>query len=256
MKVSVVTACYNSARTIADTIRSVAAQSHPDVEHIVVDGGSTDGTLEIVGSHRASIASLIRGPDEGIYDALNKGLAHSSGDVIGFLHADDIYAASDVITWIVQEFRSHVPDAVYGNVAFVQSDNIQRIVRVYRSGRFHPARIAWGWMPAHPAIFLSRAVFEKFGSFRTDYAIAGDFEFVARTFSTAGFKYRYLPKVLVKMRMGGISTKGWRSTVTLNKEVLRACRENGIRSNYLKILSKYPAKALEFLFPGDMNAER
>ena len=124
-----------------------------------------------------------------------------------------------------------------------------RIVRVYRSGRFRPSRIAWGWMPAHPAIFLSRAVFEKFGRFRTDYAIAGDFEFVARTFSTAGFKYRYLPQVLVKMRMGGISTKGWRSTLVLNKEVMRACRENGIPSNYLKILSKYPAKALEFFLP-------
>jgi glycosyltransferase involved in cell wall biosynthesis len=249
MKVSVITACYNSARTIADTIRSVAGQTHRDIEHIVVDGGSTDGTLDVIRSHRASIAKLVPGPDKGIYDALNKGLAQSSGEVIGLLHADDVYAGNDVIASIVEEFRAHSPDAVYGNVAFVKSDDVERIVRVYRSSRFRPSRIGWGWMPAHPAIFLSAAVFEKFGGFRTDYAIAGDFEFVARTFSAAGFKYRYVPKVLVKMRMGGISTKGWRSTVTLNREVLRACRENGIRSNYLKILSKYPAKALEFLFP-------
>jgi glycosyltransferase involved in cell wall biosynthesis len=215
-----------------------------------VDGGSTDGTLEIIAARRASIAALIPGPDRGIYDALNKGLAVATGDIIGFLHADDVYAADDVIGRVVQDFSAHAVDAVYGNVAFVRADDLERVVRVYRSQRFRPSRIAWGWMPAHPALFLSRRVFERFGAFKTDYAIAADFEFVARIFSSPGFSYRYLPKVLVKMRMGGISTKGWRSTVTLNREVLRACRENGIRSNYLKILSKYPAKALEFLFPG------
>jgi glycosyltransferase involved in cell wall biosynthesis len=250
MKVSVITACYNSARTIADTLRSVSSQRYRAIEHIVVDGGSTDGTLEIIAARRASIAALIPGPDRGIYDALNKGLAAATGDVVGFLHADDVYAADDVIGRVVQDFAVHAVDAVYGNVAFVRADDLERVVRVYRSQHFRPSRIAWGWMPAHPALFLSRKVFERFGDFKTDYAIAADFEFVARTFSSPGFSYRYLPKVLVKMRMGGISTKGWRSTVTLNREVLRACRENGIRSNYLKILSKYPAKALEFLLPG------
>lgn len=247
MKVSVITACYNSARTIADTIRSVSSQSYRDIEHILVDGGSTDQTLDIIDSQRRLISKLIPGPDHGIYDALNKGLAESSGDIIAFLHADDIYANNDVIASVVEESLAHSLDALYGDVAFVRGDDVNRIVRVYSSGRFRPSRIAWGWMPAHPALFLSRRVFEKFGRFKTDYTIAGDFEFVARTFSTPNFKYRYLPKILVKMRMGGISTKGWRSTVTLNKEVLRACRENGISSSYLKILSKYPAKALEFL---------
>ena len=247
MKVSVITACFNSARTIAHTIRSIASQTYGDIEHILVDGGSTDGTLDIIASERATISKLIPGPDRGIYDALNKGLAHSSGNIIAFLHADDLYAGDDVIACVVQELMVHSSDAVYGNVAFVRSDDVERIVRVYHSGRFRPSRIAWGWMPAHPALFLSRKVFEKFGRFKTDYKIAADFEFVARTFSTPNFRYRYLPKILVKMRMGGISTKGWRSTVTLNQEVLRACRENGISTNYLKILSKYPAKALEFL---------
>jgi hypothetical protein len=154
-----------------------------------------------------------------------------------------------VIQDVVREFAAQPLDAVYGNVAFVRGDDLERIVRVYRSERFRPSRIGWGWMPAHPALFLARSVFERFGRFKTDYAIAGDFEFVARTFPTPGFRHSYLPKVLVKMRMGGISTKGWRSTLTLNQEVLRACRENGISTNYLKILSKYPAKALEFLLP-------
>jgi glycosyltransferase involved in cell wall biosynthesis len=249
VKVSVVTACFNSARTIADTIGSVASQSHREIEHILVDGGSTDGTLEVIASRRASIAKLIPGPDDGIYDALNKGLAQSSGNIVGFLHADDVYADDRVIEDVVREFSAQPLEAVYGNVAFVRGDDLEQLVRVYRSERFRPSRIAWGWMPAHPALFLARSVFEKFGRFKTDYAIAADFEFVARTFPTPGFRYRYLPKVLVKMRMGGISTQGWRSTLTLNQEVLRACRENGISTNYFKILSKYPAKALEFLFP-------
>lgn len=249
MKVSVVTACYNSAATIADTIGSVASQSHREIEHILVDGGSTDGTLDIIASRRASIAKLIPGPDNGIYDALNKGLSASSGDVVGFLHADDVYADEHVIEEVVRRFSAQALDAVYGNVAFVRGDDLEHVVRVYRSERFRPSRIGWGWMPAHPALFIARTVFERFGRFKTDYAIAGDFEFVARTFPTPGFRHSYLPKVLVKMRMGGISTKGWRSTLTLNQEVLRACRENGISTNYLKILSKYPAKALEFLLP-------
>jgi glycosyltransferase involved in cell wall biosynthesis len=249
MKLSVITACYNSAHTIADTIRTVLSQNYGEIEHIFVDGGSTDGTLDIIEAGRGSNSKLIPGPDKGTYDALNKGLAASSGDLVGFLHADDMYADESVISRVVDEFRSDSLDAVYGDVAFVRRDDIDRIVRVYDSGRFRPSRIAWGWMPAHPALFLSRRIFERFGSFKTDYRIAADFEFVARIFSAPDFKYRYLPQVLIKMRMGGISTKGWRSTLTLNKEVLRACRENGINTNYLKILSKYPAKALEFLFP-------
>lgn len=249
MKFSVITACYNSVGTIAATIDSVSSQTYTEIEHVFVDGGSTDGTLGLIDSRRGSNSKLIPGPDKGTYDALNKGVAASSGDILGFLHADDMYADNGVISRVVQEFHSHSLDALYGNVAFVRRDDVGRIVRVYDSGRFRPSRIAWGWMPAHPALFLSRRIFERFGSFKTDYRIAADFEFVARIFSAADFRYRYLPEVVIKMRLGGISTKGWRSTLTLNREVLRACRENGINTNYLKILSKYPAKALEFLFP-------
>jgi len=249
VKVSVITACYNRAQTIVATIDSVAGQTHRDIEHIVVDGGSTDGTLELVSGRRSSIARLITGPDKGIYDALNKGIAASTGDMIGFLHSDDVYAGSDVIQTVVEETQARSLDALYGDVVFVRTDDVDRIVRVYSSRRFRPSLIGWGWMPAHPALFVSRKLFQKFGSFKTDYEIAGDFEFVARIFAKPSFKYGYVPKVLVKMRMGGVSTKGWRNTVMVNKEILRACRENGISSNYLKLLLKYPAKALEFLMP-------
>jgi glycosyltransferase involved in cell wall biosynthesis len=249
MKVSVITACYNSARTLGETIDSVASQTYGDIEHVVVDGGSTDGTMDLIARHRGSIAKLVAGPDKGIYDALNKGVAASTGDMIAFLHSDDVYAGNDVIERLAREIQSHSLDVIYGDVAFFRTENPERTVRLYSSKRFRPSRIGWGWMPAHPALVVSKRIFRSFGLFKTDYKIAADFEFVARIFARPNFQYRYLPRVLVRMRMGGASTQGWRSTLTINREVLRACRENGISTNYLKILSKYPAKALEFFMP-------
>lgn len=244
-RISIITACRNSARTIAETLASVRNQSYRNIEHIIVDGGSDDDTLEIV--HRAAPGTVISEPDRGIYDALNKGVARSTGDIVAFLHSDDVYAGNDVVASVVAHFRSHSLDAVYGDVAFVKESDPGRIVRVYSSRRFRPSRIAWGWMPAHPALFVRKSVFDRHGRFKVDYRIAGDFEFVARVFSVPGFHYHYIPRVLVRMRIGGISTRGWKSTWLLNREVLRACRENGIHTNYLKILSKYPEKFIEFV---------
>lgn len=249
MRITVITACFNRVATIADAVVSVQRQTHPDIEHIVVDGGSTDGTLEVLEQHRPSLAAIIGGPDDGIYDALNKGVRASSGSLIGFLHSDDVYANDDVLKLVAEEVQRGSLDALYGDVVFVRPDDVTRIVRRFSSRRFAPSRLAWGWMPAHPALFVSRKLFERFGLFKTDYRIAADFEFIARIFSQGGFRYAYLPEVLVKMRLGGVSTKDWRSTVTGNIEVMRACRENGIRTNYLKILSKYPAKLLEYVRP-------
>ena len=247
MRVSIITACYNRASTVGQAIESVVGQTYGDIEHIVVDGGSTDGTLQVLERHRASFAKLMPGPDKGLYDALNKGIAAATGDIVGFLHADDLYARNDVIAMVVERMQSQSLDALYGDVAFVRADDVGRVVRVYSSRRFHPSRIAWGWMPAHPTLFLRRAVYREYGGFKTEYRIAADFEFVARIFAGGKLRYAYQPRVLVKMRLGGVSTRGWRSTLTLNREVLRACRENGIATNYFKILSKYPAKALEFV---------
>src|SRR4051812_12915567 len=247
MKVSVITACFNRRDTIGDPLASVRSQVGADIEHIVVDGGSTDGTLQVIERHRGSIARFIPGPDKGVYDALNKGIAGASGDVIAFLHSDDVYASPDVLSRVVQRMARESLDALYGNVAFVRGEAPDRIVRVYSSRRFTPARIGWGWMPAHPALFIRADVYRERGMFKTDYRIAADFEFIARIFSTGRLRYAYVPEVMLRMRMGGVSTRGWRSTLLLNREVVRACRENGIRTNYLKILSKYPAKALEFI---------
>lgn len=246
MKVSVITVCFNSAATIAKTLDSVAAQTDAEVEHIVVDGASTDGTPGILAAYQHQLARVISEPDQGIYDAMNKGLRSATGQIIAFLNADDVYARDHVISRVTSIMEHEQLDALLGDVAFVSYNDSTRIVRRYASSRFTPKRIAWGWMPAHPALFLRREVFERVGPFRTDYRIAGDFEFVARVFQSGKLRYWHLPEILVNMRMGGASTAGWRSTILLNREVLRACRENGIPTSLLKILSKYPWKLWEF----------
>ena len=246
MKVSIVTVCYNAAATIADTLESIAMQNVLDVENIVIDGASTDNTLEIVQRYAGRLARVHSEPDHGVYDAMNKGLALASGEVIGFLNADDVYADRDVLARVMTIMEHEGLDALLGDVEFFRPEDPARTVRRYRSARFHPDRIAFGWMPAHPALFLRRHVYERFGLFRIDYRIAGDFEYCARIFRDKTLAYRSLPETLVRMRTGGISTGGWRSTLLLNREVLRACRENGIDTNMLKIFSKYPAKVLEF----------
>lgn len=247
MKVSIVTVCHNAGSTIGDTLESIAMQTCDDLEHIIIDGVSTDHTLDVVNRHALRTALVRSEPDRGVYDAMNKGLALATGDVIGFLNADDMYAGPEVLSRVLRIMEAGRLDALLGDVEFFNPRDPKGTVRRYRSDQFSPDRIAWGWMPAHPALFLHRRVYERFGLFRADYRIAGDFEFCARIFRDNTLIYRSLPETLVRMRTGGISTGGWRNTVLLNREVLRACRENGIDTNMLKICSKYPAKILEFL---------
>lgn len=247
MKLSIVTVCFNSEQTIERTLQSVAMQRGASVEHIVVDGASTDATMKILEAHRHHLAHVISEPDHGIYDAMNKGVRMASGDVIGFLNSDDVYADENVLARVSDTMERHHLGALFGDVAFYRLERPDRMVRRYSSARFRPDRIAWGWMPAHPALFVRREFFENLGPFKPDYRIAGDFEFVARVFKKPDLRYRYLPEVLVNMSFGGVSTGGWRNTMLLNKEVLRACKENSIPTNMLKILSKYPAKLLEYL---------
>lgn len=249
MRISVITVSFNSAATIERTIQSVRSQSWPGVEHVAVDGASTDGTADVLARYRDGLAFMVSEPDAGIYDAMNKGLRVSTGDVVGFLNADDHYAHDRVLETVAGVMRRQPVDAVFGDVAFLQPgpNGAARRVRRFRSGRFTPARIGQGWMPAHPATFVRREVFTRLGGFRTDYRIGGDFEWVARAFGRGGIRYAYVPEVLVNMRMGGISTAGWRSTLLLNREFLRACRENQIPSNWLRLLSRYPMKMLEFI---------
>ncbi len=247
MKISVITVCYNSARTLERALQSVAKQDWRNVEHIVIDGGSSDGSVEILEAFRSRLAFLVSESDTGIYDAMNKGLAHASGEVICFLNADDQYATENVLTFVATKMQEHKADALMGDVGFFHENNPNRMVRRYRSSRFAPERLAWGWMPAHPALFIRNEVFRRVGGFNTSYRIAGDFEFVVRAFHGRNLNYIHLPEVLVHMQTGGASTGGLRSKIMLNREVLRACRENGLHTNVIKILSKYPFKLLEMV---------
>lgn len=247
MKISVITVSYNSARTIERTLQCVADQDWEDVEHIVIDGASTDGTKQILEHYLRHLAYFVSEPDSGIYDAMNKGLAHATGDVICFLNADDHYASSNVLSKVAFQMRDCNLDALMGDVGFFHERDSKRMVRRYRSDRFSPSRLAWGWMPAHPALFLRKEVFHHVGLFKTNYRIAGDFEFIVRAFRGHALRYLHVPEVLVNMQTGGVSTSGLRSKIILNQEMLRACRENGLQTNMLKILSRYPAKILEIL---------
>lgn len=245
MKFSVITVCFNSEASIQKAIDSVAAQTWPNIEHIVIDGASRDATVGIIQRSLHKIAHFVSEPDGGVYEAMNKGLKLATGDVIAFLNSDDVYHDALVLETVARSMLDQALDGLYGDVEFFNAASPQKTVRTYNSGRFSPSRIAWGWMPAHPALFVRRAIYEQFGYFQEDYRIAGDYEFVARVFKNGQIKSCHLPKVLVRMQTGGLSTSGLRATYLLNKEILRACRQNGIASNWLMVLSKYFFKVRE-----------
>lgn len=244
MKVSIITVVRNNKKTISDAIESVLNQTYKDIEYIIIDGASSDGTLEVIESYKDSIAKFISERDSGLYDAMNKGLALASGDIVGILNSDDFYANEFVIERVVKEFKSRHVDSVYGDLVYVKPDNLDKTVRYYDSSYFNPKKFAYGWMPAHPTFFVKRWVYEKYGLFRTDLKIASDFDILVRFLYTHKISYAYIKEVLVKMRTGGVSTSGFKSKIVLNREILQVCRDNGIKTNLLKVYSKYPAKIL------------
>lgn len=245
MKISIITVVYNNAQVIKNTIDSVLSQTYHNVEYIVIDGASSDGTVDIVNAYGTKIAKFISEPDNGMYDAMNKGIKLATGDVIGMLNSDDFYSSNDVLERVVQIFCEKNVQSVFADLVYVRSDNLDKTVRYYDSGYFRPDKFAYGWMPAHPTFFVKKEVYEKYGYFKIDYQIAADFELTARFLYQYHITYAYLPHVLVKMRMGGVSNS-LKSFYVNSVEQLRACRENGISTNIFKILSKYPTKMLGF----------
>ncbi|SRR6266851_1144638 len=228
LKLTVVTAVYNNRSFVGDALRSVLAQDYPRVEVIVVDGGSTDGTLEILREFQDNIASLISEPDHGVYDALNKGIAKATGDVVSFLHSDDVYDSPSVVSAVMQRFEDARTDAAYGDLVYVDRTNGTRVIRTWRSGPFSRIDLYTGWMPPHPAFFMRRARYQEWGAFDTSFRIAGDYDALLRYLWTHRARCAYVGRTLVRMRIGGISNRSLSSLIRKSREDVRALRKNGV----------------------------
>jgi glycosyltransferase len=225
---SIVTAVYNGVDTIAEALDSVQAQRGVAVEHVVLDGGSTDGTSELLRARAPQFGQLVIERDRGIYDALNKGFARAQGDVLGVLHADDLFAHERVLARVAAAFADPGVEAVYGDLQYVRREDPTRVVRHWQSGAFTPAQLRLGWMPPHPTLFLRRSALERAGPFDLSYRIAGDYEFILRLLKDASAGIAYLPEVLVRMRVGGVSNRSLANLWRKSSEDLRALRTHGV----------------------------
>lgn len=241
MKISVITAVYNSEETIGEAIASVAAQKYPDIEHLVVEGKSKDGSLAAIQRARHDRMRLISEPDDGIYDALNKGIQNATGDIVGFIHSDDFLAHNGVLTQIAAAFEDLAVEAVFSDLVYVSQADTSRVIRHWSTGAFNPRRLKYGWMPAHPTLYLRREVYERFGTYDKNLRIAADYEFILRYFSQATGKSVYIPEVLYKMRVGGVSNRNWAKIRKKMEEDMLAIRRNrvgGLHTLAFKNLSK------------------
>lgn len=246
MKISIITVCYNSEKTIKDTLNSVSTQKNVSVEHILIDGASTDDTIKIIKLHD-SVTKLISEPDKGIYDAMNKGIALVTGDIVGTLNADDFYLHESVLEEVSRIFLDPNIDACYGDLVYVSQKDTNKIVRYWKSRDYASGLFKSGWMPAHPTFFVRKGVYERLGDFDLNYKIAADFELLFRFIEQHKIRTRYLPKVLVKMRLGGTTNKSLANIYKQNREILRVLKCNYSRfsiSNFL--LSKAISRFTQF----------
>jgi glycosyltransferase involved in cell wall biosynthesis len=248
LKVSVITAVLNGLDAVKRTIDSMLEQTYPNVEYIVVDGASTDGTREYLQSRQHEFAALRSERDRGAYDAFNKGLSLATGDVIGYLNAGDVFTDRDVLARIMAPFSDPDIGAVFGDVAMVSDADMHHIVRRYGSNTFRPSRVRFGFMPAHPTLYMRRSVYALSGEYDPTFKIAGDYELVIRAFVKRRTKYRYIPEMLVRMPIGGLSTRGWRSKRLITNEMQRACAKNGIQTNLLLLSLRFPVKLIQQLW--------
>jgi glycosyltransferase len=248
MKISVITVCFNSAKSIADTLRSVDAQlsGGHELEHLIIDGGSIDQTLDIVRAHARAWRRVVSEPDKGIYDAMNKGLRLATGDFVGFLNGDDMFADRNVVSDIAQAASSPSIDAVYGDLIYVRKDRPEKQVRYWRGGSFSPSSLRFGWMPPHPTLYVRRSRTSELGLFDAEYRIAADYEFVLRYFSQPAFGVAYIPKVLVWMRIGGASNRSVTALMVKSREDLRALQKNKV-GGILTLFLKNARKMSQFL---------
>ena len=245
MKISIITATYNSEAHIADCVRSVNSQTYDNIEHIIIDGASKDNTVKIIEETPNRVAKIVSEPDKGIYDAMNKGINLATGDVIGILNSDDFFTSNDVTETVADAFNNNDIDALYGDVHFVDPNDLNKCVRYYSSAIFKPPLFRFGFMPAHPSFYMKRECYEKHGLYALDYKISSDFDLLVRYILKEKINCKYLKKDFVTMRTGGVSTENFNSRVTLNREIVKACKKYGIKTNMFLLSLKYLYKIFE-----------
>ena len=228
LKISIITAIFNNINTISESINSLRGQNYNSIESIWIDGCSTDGTKEFLDSNLLENNIYISEPDSGIYDALNKGLKLATGDIIGFLHADDIYSDPNILSLVSQVFLDDTVDAVYGDLQYVNRTDLSKVVRYWRSSNFIKSSLFYGWMPPHPTLFIRKEIYERFGGFNEKYKISSDYDFVLRIFSSKDLRAVYLPNTIINMRMGGVSNKSFSNILLKSYEDYMVLRSNNI----------------------------
>lgn len=246
MKISVITATYNSEISIASALHSIEQQDHQHIEVLLIDGKSKDNTIKVAKRSFSGDLRIICEKDRGIYDALNKGILHASGDVVGFVHSDDLLASSETISDILKVFEEKQVDGVYGDLQYVKKEDPSKIVRYWKSQPFRSQLLNNGWMPAHPSLFLRREVYEKHGFFNTKYNIAADYDFMLRIFQDNSLRFHYLPQVITKMRVGGASNRSIKNIVQKSSEDFRVLRANKINNPIKVLLYKNLTKISQF----------
>ena len=245
MKISVITVCYNASETIDHCIKSVRSQNYPAIEHIIIDGGSTDGTMELLGQYRDQVARCVCEPDAGIYDAMNKGIRLATGDVVGCLNSDDFYADDRVISDVASVFNDCEIDCCYSDLEYVDYRNTEKVVRHWKSRPFSRGLFKTGWHPPHPTFFARRDMYTKYGLFDLDLNISADYEIMLRFLERYGVKSYYIPRVLVKMRIGGISNRSLKQLFKANIQCCQAWKKNGFRISLFTAIRKPLSKLLQ-----------
>ena len=236
MKATVITVVLNNKGYLEDCIKSVLSQTYSDVEHILIDGGSTDGTLEIISRYERHLAKWISEPDKGLYDAMNKGLAMATGDVVGTLNSDDYYASSRVLEKVIRTMSDFSVEACYGDLIYVDRQNPNRVVRYWKSQPFKGGLFKTGWVPPHPTFFVRRSILETYGTFDLRYRLAADFELLARLLERHKIRTCYIPEVIIRMRTGGVTNRSITNIVRQNLEILRACKENQVQISLARFM--------------------
>lgn len=246
-RISIITICYNSAATIEDTINSVLAQDYPNVEYIIIDGASKDNTIEIVKRHEKRIAKIISEPDNGIYDAMNKGVLAATGHIVGILNSDDVYSDNKVLSDVMALFETENCDAVYADLKYVAREDTSKTIRYWKSGVYKSGDFIKGWMPPHPAFFVKSECYRQFGNYSTELRSAADYELMLRMIHKHGISIRYLPRITTLMRVGGESNVTFKNRLRANREDQKAWEMNGLKPGLFTLLRKPLSKLIQFI---------